>query len=166
MQEHNPYAPPRADVAAPMARPAPAAAPALWNPNAAASWSLLLSPVFGALLHMKNWQALGEPGKAEASRRWAIGCGAFLLAWTLLSMVWPDSKPLDLASRLGAFVLLIAWYYASGKPQQAYVVAKYGPGYPRRGWGKPLGIAVGVFLAFMAIVFVLALVVGLVAGRG
>ena len=47
----NPYAPPTArvdDVAT------GDAAPALWNPNAAANWSLLFSPAFGAWLHMKN----------------------------------------------------------------------------------------------------------------
>jgi hypothetical protein len=44
------------------------AAPALWNPNAAANWSLLFSPMFGAWLHMKNWAALGEPERAAARR--------------------------------------------------------------------------------------------------
>ena len=51
----NPYAPPKAEVAD-VGRTE--VAPALWNPNAAASWSLLFSPAFGAFLHMKNWQAL------------------------------------------------------------------------------------------------------------
>lgn len=47
------------------ATPAPtreAAAIALWNPNAAANWSLLFTPLFGAYLHMLNWRSLGEAG--------------------------------------------------------------------------------------------------------
>jgi hypothetical protein len=48
----NLYAPPKAQVADIVQGEA---APALWNPGAAASWSLLLSPAFGAFLHMKNW---------------------------------------------------------------------------------------------------------------
>jgi hypothetical protein len=72
----NRYAPPTADVAD-IGRGQ--TAPALWNPNAAASWSVLFSPAFGAFLHMKNWQALGEPAKASAAKIWAIA--------TLLVMV-------------------------------------------------------------------------------
>ena len=65
MPEHNPFAPPQAEVAD---VPTGEAAPALWNPNAASSWSLLFSPIFGAYLHMQNWQALGQPDKAEQCR--------------------------------------------------------------------------------------------------
>ena len=61
----NPYAPPKAVVADIAPRQD---SPPLWNPNAAANWSLLLSPAFGAFLHMKNWEELGEPAKAAASK--------------------------------------------------------------------------------------------------
>ena len=63
----DPYAPPQTDLSAPAAELENN--PPLWNPNAAAMWSLLFSPVFGALVHMKNWQAMGEPEKAAASKR-------------------------------------------------------------------------------------------------
>ena len=59
MSQENPYAPPTAAVAD-IGTATAAPRPPLWNPGAAASWSLLLSPVFGAILHMKNWQAMGE----------------------------------------------------------------------------------------------------------
>ena len=44
----------------------------IWNPNAAASWSLPFSPVFGAYLHMLNWRSLGEEAKAATARTWLI----------------------------------------------------------------------------------------------
>ena len=44
--------------------------PALWNPNAAACWSLLFSPAFGAYLHARNAEALGRAEEAKANRVW------------------------------------------------------------------------------------------------
>jgi hypothetical protein len=65
----NPYAPPKAAVADIAGARIP---PRLWNPNAAANWSLLFGPAFGAFLHMKNWQALEEPAKASAAKVWFL----------------------------------------------------------------------------------------------
>ena len=53
------YAPPTAHVDDVHAARQSAVAPPLWNPGAAMAWSLLFSPIFGAFVHMKNWQALG-----------------------------------------------------------------------------------------------------------
>jgi hypothetical protein len=65
MNQDNPYAPPKAAVEDVVTfEPSPA----LWNPNAAASWSLLFTPIFGSLLHMKNWQAMGNREKAASSK--------------------------------------------------------------------------------------------------
>jgi hypothetical protein len=137
------------------------AMPALWNPNAAASWSLLFSPIFGAILHMKNWQAMGEPQRAAASRSWAMGSTAFFVLLTIMAVILPDSKVVDALSRLGAVALLIAWYYANGKPQQAFVLARFGKHYPRRGWSKPLLLAVLAIVGYLAALFVVGLVAGL-----
>jgi hypothetical protein len=65
----NLYAPPKAQVADIVSGEA---APALWNPGAAASWSLLFTPAFGAFLHMKNWEVLGESDKAAAAKTWVV----------------------------------------------------------------------------------------------
>lgn len=157
MQAPNPYAPPKADVADMQTREA---APPLWNPNAAASWSLFFSPIFGAILHMKNWQAMGEPQKAAASRIWAIASAAFLVFMVLLSVWLADNKAVDALARFGGFGMLVAWYYALGKSQNAFVLARYGKDYPRKGWLKPLGIAIGAWVGFM----VAAVIVGVVAG--
>ena len=55
MSAQNPYAPPKAVVGDVFDGEV---APALWNPTAAGSWSILFSPIFGAYLHMLNWRAL------------------------------------------------------------------------------------------------------------
>jgi hypothetical protein len=44
--------------------------PALWNPNAAAGWSLLFTPAFGAFLHSRNAGAIGRHSEAKANKLW------------------------------------------------------------------------------------------------
>jgi hypothetical protein len=159
MPEHNPYAPPLAEVADVATGEA---APALWNPNAASSWSLLFSPIFGAYLHMKNWQALGQPDKAEQCRKWVVGLVAFFVLATLAPVVIKNVAIVDRLGRIGGFALLITWYYSIGKSQQAYVFGRFGKTYPRRGWTVPLLVAVGIFAALIAVVAVFALMLGAV----
>ena len=156
----NPFAPPKAEVA----DVAPGrAAPALWNPNAAANWSLLFSPVFGAFLQMKNWEALGEPDKASASGRWAaIGVVVFVVL-ALASAFLPE-RPMDGISRAVAIGLLFAWYFASGRQQAAFVKARFGKDYPRRGWLKPLALAVLAVIGFVVALGLIGFVIGLVLG--
>ena len=43
--------------------------PKLWNPNAATLWSLLFSPVFGAWIHAKNWEELGNEEESRNSMK-------------------------------------------------------------------------------------------------
>jgi hypothetical protein len=144
---NNPYAPPNAAVADIVAGEA---APALWNPGAASCWSLLLSPVFGSILHMVNWQALGESARAKSSRNWAIGSFAFAASVGLLSAMLPSSGFADALGTVGNLGLLVVWYYASGKVQGTYIAEKFGREYPRRGWLKP------IMLAFLALFFFVA----------
>jgi hypothetical protein len=156
----NPFAPPKAEVADVMpGKPAPA----LWNPNAAANWSLLFSPVFGAFLHMKNWEALGEAGKASASRRWAVTGVVVFVVLALASAFLPE-KPMDGISRAGAIGLLFAWYFASARQQTAFVKARFGKEYPRRGWAKPLFLAVLAVLGFVVGLGLLGFLIGLALG--
>ena len=91
----------------------------LWNPNAAANWSLLFSPAFGAYLHMKNWEALGETEKVNSSRTWFI----FSLILSFLGI---------------GFFVLIAWYFSIGKKQVTCIKENFGENYTRKSWSTPL----------------------------
>ncbi|WP_330834793.1 hypothetical protein [Piscinibacter sp.] len=121
----------------------------------------MFTPVFGAFLHMKNWEALGEPQKAAGARSWAIGVLTFIVVAAIASGIWAESKALDGLSRIAGLILLIAWYYASGKPQQGYVLARFGKNYPRRGWAKPLLLAVVAVVGFVVALGVVGFVIGL-----
>lgn len=149
----NPFAPPKArlsDVADEATQP-------LWNPNAAANWSLLFSPVFGALIHMKNWQALGESSKAASAKLWAIVSLVVLVGFGLASVLMPGNREIGGLSRTAGFVLLIGWYVASGRSQAAYMKSRFGSEYPRRGWAKPLLIAMLSLVGFVVALGVVGL---------
>ena len=145
--DNNPYAPPRASVEGPISSEPDA--PALWNPNAAASWCLLFTPVFGAWLHMKNWEALGDKARAASGRTWLYAAIAIQVAIMVVSLAFPRLPGM----RIVGFAFLIGWYYAAGKPQARYVLGRFGTDYPRRGWLAPLGWAFLALAIWIAIVF-------------
>jgi len=145
---------------APIEPPA-ATAPRLWNPNAAASWSLIFSPVFGALLQRSNWLAMGHPDKAARSLQWVWAYLVFLVVTVGVSAVLPSEKAADLLTRVAGLVFLVVWYYANGKEQVGLVLARYGRTYPRKSWLKPIGLALLVAIAFVMLGALLAMAEGL-----
>ena len=158
----NPYAPPKAFVADVVGAED---SPPLWNPNDAANWSLLFSPVFGAYLHMKNWEALGETEKASAAKVWVIVALVLLFGLPLLAVLVPALRGLQNISSLFGLILLISWYASSGRPQARYVKERFGKDYPRKGWGRPLLIAFGATIGYFFVVGILAALLVGITGR-
>ena len=151
MQDER-YAPPKAEVEGPSLDAE--AAPALWNPNAAANWSLLFSPILGTWLHMLNWRALGETERAESAKTWLLATTLLLVGMSLGGALMPLSGLVGLRP-IVSFVLLIAWYFGSARPQANWVKEHYGNRYPRRGWTQPLLGALVLWIAG-AVLFVVA----------
>jgi hypothetical protein len=139
-----------------------ASAPAIWNPNAAANWSLIFTPAFGAYIQMINWRSLGRSENAAISQRWFVASLAMLAVYVFVSAAMPDEKAADGAVRGLGFVFLLLWYFINARVQAKYVTARFGKGYARRAWGKPLGLAVlalfGYVLAAVAVGFLLGAV--------
>ena len=158
----NRYAPPTAKVSDVVSA---GAAPAMWNPNAAANWSLLFTPAFGAWLHMKNWQALEEPAKAAASKRWVIVNLVLIVGSAMLTSMVPEMRALDGLSRLIGIVLLLSWYFSSGRGQAEYVKSHFGQVYERRGWGKRLLFALLALIGFIVVVAVIRILASSIQGR-
>lgn len=149
----NPYAAP----SAPLDTMYEEEAPPLWNPNAAANWSLLFSPAFGAILHMKNWEALGETGKARNAMIWAIVSVLMMIVFGVLPVVSAGRGAVDTSGVRGImFLLLIGWYFISARAQARLVKDRYGDSYPRRGWLLPIVVGIGAFFVFSFIVGAIA----------
>ena len=162
MDTTNRYAPPRAQVKDIPDFADTVAVPRLWNPGAAAAWSLLFSPAFGAAVHMRNWKVVGEHAKAKVALVWLVASIAVLVAAGIAAAVLPDSPDLDRITRGAGLGLLLAWYFASGRAQEKYVKDRYGSGYMRKGWGKPLGIAVLGYVVYFAVAFAVLVLIAYV----
>ena len=136
----NPYQAPEADLT--QNPSAAAVAPPLWNPDAIGNWSLLLTPLFGAFLVARNWQALGEYGRARRASYWFyIGLPLYFFA---------------IALPVAGFALLVIWYFFSNRPQAKYVRERFGTNYPRRPWLAPIGITMGLFFGVTALFIFIA----------
>jgi hypothetical protein len=115
----------------------------LWNPNTAANWSLLLTPIFGAWIQALNWKELNQPDKAKSSMAWVYGYVIFILT----------SLFINIPPVLGLGVLL-GWYFSSAKGQVKYI-KENGVSYQKKSWGKPLKIGFSAFVIYVAVVAVI-----------
>jgi hypothetical protein len=131
--------PPPVAVAVPISMPVveriePAPKPILWNPTAAANWSLFFGPVFGTALHYVNWVTLGESKKAEQASKWFMVSVCVLIFGTV-AMTQASDSTLILSINIA---LLLGWYFISAREQIRYVKQQHGKEYGRRRWWKPL----------------------------
>ena len=124
-------------------------APALWNPNAAACWSLLFSPIFGAALHMFNARAMGDAELEKLNKGFMWGTLAVLVIAILLAIFS------GIKANFVGIAALGAWYGAVGRKQVALVKERYGSNYPRRSWGKPILFGVLGIVALYVCIFIL-----------
>ena len=140
----NPYEPPHSDpVPSPVSPVSPA--PRLWNPDAAGAWSLLFTPVFGSILLLKNWQAIGREDKIGTARIWLIISIVMFVLMIVVNLainvtIFNVSFVID---RSFLWYYIFIWYFAWQKPQTKYVKEQWGKNYPRKSWKKPLLIVFG-----------------------
>jgi hypothetical protein len=129
----------------PLSERSSTAAPELWNPNAAANWSLMFTPIFGAWIHAKNWNELGQHERGNKSMLWVyIG---FAILVTVLFLP-------DVGGRLVSIAFLISWYFLSAKSQVKYL-KENSINYEKKSWGK------SVLLGFASLIIFLVIAIGL-----
>jgi len=113
----------------------------LWTPDPVGLWSLVLSPIWGAVLISKNWKALGEAHKAKRAMLWCYVNIVLLLAIMIA----------DLPCLLSA-VYLIIWYFFSLRRQKKYIAEK-GIFYQRKSWKTPLLIGFAALILWFLFCF-------------
>ncbi len=97
--------------------------PRLWNPAAAAWWSLLLSPAFGAWLHAANWRTLGnrECARTNILYFWLV-IAVIVASLSLMFVKEPTIvKLIDRAEKPLAACLFFGWYVGLGREQVQHV---------------------------------------------
>lgn len=133
--------------------PAPEVQPAaLFSPDAAALWSLVLTPVFGtALLAIDAWRDPRAVDRAVAG------------GWLVLALVATAVAGVDVARSgledawftgwLQLAAVTLAWYFACAMPLSAAMIRRYGVGYrrlPVAHWGLALLVLAALWCAAVA----------------
>ena len=118
----------------------------IWNPNAAANWSYIFTPVFGSYIQMSNWRTLGDVDKAASAKIWFYISILVLAALIGMYVFVPERSQLKGQSGGIATLYLLIWYFAAARNQVKFVKNKFGGNYIRKSWLKPLVIGVaGIF---------------------
>jgi hypothetical protein len=147
----NPYAPPASSSSRITKQEAKMA---FWNPSAAIKWSIFFGPAFGTILHMRNWQILGEHGKAAHSLKWVILSIVLTFFLPFGVKLFPESKTLLAFARYSTYFILLLWYFASAREQTKYVKDRFGGDYLRKKWRTPMTLSValtGIFLVLTGV---------------
>lgn len=120
---------------------------ALWNPDAAALFSLLLTPLFGATLHFLNSRRLGDDTQSLKARL-ALASGA-LVTFGALSIGFSNdvsvSNTFAASGMVAVYTLL--WYVFIGHGQSQLVSARYGARYRKMTLWVPVVIALAMLLS-------------------
>lgn len=114
---------------------------ALWNPLAAAFWSLVFTPAFGAWLLMRNWEALGNRRQAQLARTWFVFSVGLLVVRLLSGAINTRLNSQSNVIHWVSLLFLVAWWLAAAVPQLRIVHSRLGPDYPRQGWDHALLLA-------------------------
>ncbi len=129
----------------------------LWNPLVAAIWSFVFTPLFGAFIHMRNWQTLDERARAKQSFCWLLGGLVIVLGNHLVSALLVSNELVDHITIALLFLYGCGWYLGSGMSQVKLVKEQFPKGYGKKKWWIPLGTALlGVFVYMcLGVVFTL-----------
>ena len=140
--------------------------PKLWNPKIVANLSVLLTPIFGAYLHAKNWKTLGETQQASNSMKWFWGYIAFFCVFMSAGYVFDGCHSMDCnygaITEIGSvfwWALFLIWRLTSARDQIRYVEEKYSNVYVHRSliFGALRWVPIPLVVYVVTVVFVVAL---------
>ena len=80
----------------------------LWNPRTIGLWSIVFSPIFGAVIHAINWKKLNKPNMMWINVIWVI-------LIIIMILVLPDDAPNP------SLVIWILWYALTARKQKEYI---------------------------------------------
>ena len=80
--------------------------PKLYNPKLVCACALLFTPIFGALLQARNWEEMGIPENARASRVWVRSTVWLIVVYLVLQALFRNE---EIANWLGPYFLIVLW---------------------------------------------------------
>lgn len=124
--------------------------PKLWNPSVATWLSVIMSPLFGMLIHALNWRAIGRSDLAKTNVIWAI---ASFVALPILGLVFKHQF-------LCMIAVVAAWHFLHGSAQEKFIKEHYGTNYEKKSWWIPVGIFLGILIALIVVITGICTILG------
>lgn len=106
----------------------------IWNPLHAVFWSFLLTPVFGAFIHMKNWESFNNEKKTKSATNWFAGSLASV------AMLFIDRE----AGTGFVSMFFLLWIFIPAREQIKYF-KNLEPKPESNEWVKPICTTFGIF---------------------
>ncbi len=105
---------------------------AMFSPEQAALWSIVLSPLFGTAIHFWNTRQCPAYPRKTSSLVWLI---VSLISTALVALTIPLFElGFNLSLRISFTLLLFTlfWYFSEAQEQSRWLLRHYGPAYQRR----------------------------------
>ncbi len=115
--------------------------PRLFEPKWVCAASLLFTPIYGGLLQARNWDSLGNPDEARASRHWVRMSIWLVVLYFVMQVLFRNEPVMTYAGPYFLFVLWAAWMLTSGMRQLRYVKTQV-PEYERLPFGRTMSMGV------------------------
>ncbi len=142
-------------------QPKTASRPALYNPIAACVLALLFTPIFGALLQARNWDALGEHAYARASRMWVRTTLWLLFVFVIMQAVFQNEPVMQFGGLYFLVITWASWMVTTGWKQIGYVRERFGSDYPRERLGRVTIFAGGCWVIYSMVSISIAMAIQL-----
>ncbi len=119
----------------------------LWSPDLAAVFSIWLTPVFGATLHLVNAMTLHDRALVTRARAWLVLSVLATAAgfWLLRDRDWTNGRPFEVSAVV--FPFSVIWYFASAHVQSRHIARSFGTRYPHRSVLTAVAIAFVIQMA-------------------
>lgn len=143
----------------------------LWNPDVAAYWSIPLTPIFGALVHARNWRTLGYDKQEKLAMNIMVGGTILMMVLMMLLGMIRLGVELPRILRSAYFIIVfmtVTGYvtsleklFASAKEQKKYIKEHLNDEYKKKNWVTPMivitaNLAVSFILSNLFILFFLS----------
>lgn len=133
------------------------ARPLLYSPKFVCACALLFTPLFGAALQARNWDELGEPDEARASRQWVRASLWLLVLYLVVQTIFRNEPFINWFGPYFLVVFWGAWMITGGRRQPGFVARRCGDNFDHRPIGRAMILGAAGWLVWGLLSFTVAL---------
>lgn len=129
----------------------------LFHPRFVCALGFLFTPLLGAMLQARNWEALGQYDEARASRFWGRSALWLIGVYIAMQVIFHDQPIFQGFAIYFIAVMWLAWMVTSGFKQLRYLKAHPNLRYTNRPLGKVITLGVAGWLFYGLVMVTIAM---------